>query len=779
MTFGLGLGAGLRALTAAQLGIQTAGQNVANANTPGYSRQRVLQSAAFPFAIGRGLQVGTGVQVSDVSRIVDGGLERRISLQTSFFGAAQLDVSRLREVEGVFAEPDGGLSVGFSGLFNSIGQLQTDPSDRALRGGVVQSGRALTDSFNLISARLQDLGGNTLSEVVGHVRTVNERASRIAALNAQIISLEANGSTANDLRDTRGQLINEISDLADVRVIERDTGSVDLSIGGRLLVSGSRAGKLRAGTDTNGKTAVFAAGNTRIDIQSGRIGALLDQQGTRIPGLLSNLDTIARNLALEFNRLHTTGVPGSGPFQSLVALNGAPDSDNDGNAADELISQAGFDFDVQAGSVYVSVTDRATGDIERTRIDIDPASTTLQDFADALNAIDTLSATIDPSGRLRIAADSGYGFDFGTRLDAQPDQFGSFGGTAPTLGSSSNGPFDFGTATFPLSFTVDVNGTAETVSLNANEFGDLRNVTAEELAEAINDDLSVATARDVGGRLVIRADSSGSAATLTLTDGANAPLALLGVPTGAVSGRDDGVEVRVSGTYDGDENGQFVFVPDADGEIGVTPGLTVGVYDQAGRRVGTLDVGPGYDGEEIEVADGVRVSFSQGTISAANNEAFAVDTLTDSDTSDILVTLGLNTFFTGGSAADLGVNAALERDPELFAAGLSSAAADGQNLERVTDLRERGLDVLGGTSIESFYTDFVGELGFEVATAETTAAGQQGLLEFLQQERESVSGVNIDEELVDLQRYQQAFEAAARFIDTVQQLSNTLINLGR
>src|SRR5690606_5998682 len=109
MTFGLGLGAGLRALAAARMGIQTAGQNVSNANNPGYSRQRVSLSATAPFTIGR-MQIGTGVQVDDITRILDEGLERRIRLQTGLSSAASVDYSRWREIETFLTEPEGGIS---------------------------------------------------------------------------------------------------------------------------------------------------------------------------------------------------------------------------------------------------------------------------------------------------------------------------------------------------------------------------------------------------------------------------------------------------------------------------------------------------------------------------------------------------------------------------------------------------------------------------------------------------------------------------------------------
>ena len=167
MTFGFGLGSGLRALTAARLGMQTAGNNVANANTAGYSRQRVDLSAALPYSIGSGMQLGSGVQVSGISRLVDDGLERRLQAQLGFVGAAGVDQARMHEIEGILAEPDGGLSDSLAGLFGSIDQLRTDPSDRALRGGVVQAGSLLSEGFRLIE-RGQAVGAfNGIGDLIG------------------------------------------------------------------------------------------------------------------------------------------------------------------------------------------------------------------------------------------------------------------------------------------------------------------------------------------------------------------------------------------------------------------------------------------------------------------------------------------------------------------------------------------------------------------------------------------------------------------------------------
>ncbi|MCA8955323.1 MAG: hypothetical protein KDC87_04575, partial [Planctomycetes bacterium] len=114
MSFGIGLNAGLKALAAARYGIETAGQNVANANTPGYSRQRLIQASAYPFWVNGGLQVGTGVEVSDIRRLVDEGIERRLRLQLGIHGSAEVDFARWSELESSLNEPAGGLSNNFT-----------------------------------------------------------------------------------------------------------------------------------------------------------------------------------------------------------------------------------------------------------------------------------------------------------------------------------------------------------------------------------------------------------------------------------------------------------------------------------------------------------------------------------------------------------------------------------------------------------------------------------------------------------------------------------------
>lgn len=788
MTFGFGLDAGLRALQAARYGMQTAGNNVANANTAGYTRQRVDLAAAYPFGVGGSMQVGAGVDIRGITRLVDEGIERRIQLQMGMVGAAEVDLSRMREIEGILGDPEGGLSASLTDLFGALDQLRTDPGDRALRGGLVQAGGALSQEFRMMASRLGDLSGTTFDEVRGLVRQVNDRAGVIASLNQQITAAEATGATANDLRDTRAQQVKELGKLIDVRALERDNGSLDLLVGGHQLVAGDRTTALAVGKDGADSTKLLVGkADASASLKGGRIGALLAQEKAGVPALQARIDELARNTILEWNRAHTTGMPASGPFRSLTSAYGAQDNDNDGNRGDELLSQAGLPFDVSKGELYVNVTNTTTGAMERTRLAIDPATMSLDDLAAALDEIPNLTATVDPTGRLRINAADGHGFDFSPRLDPSPDARGTFGGTQPVLGSGQEGPYDLSGQTFPLSFVVNNGTTAGTtstvVTLDANDFTDVGNATAEELAAAINQDLgSNGTAYAVGGRLVLQGTQSGTTATLSLANGAGPgnPLAALGLPTSTASGRETALEVTVGGAYTGADNQQFTFVPEGDGTIGMTQDLRMRVLDKEGNLVTTIDVGAGYEpGEPIAVADGVTVAFGAGQISASQGQTFSVDALADSDTTDVLVALGLNSFFLGTSAADIAVNPELVANADRVAAGISAAAGDAGNLARMATLRDVDLDALGGTSIEDFWSDLVGEVGFDVAAADTTLASQEALMAQLDAERESISGVNIDEEMVDMMRFQQSYEAAARFLAVAQEMTDTLLSIGR
>ena len=402
---------------------------------------------------------------------------------------------------------------------------------------------------------------------------------------------------------------------------------------------------------------------------------------------------------------------------------------------------------------------------------------TIGELVDAFNDVPGLSAGIDPSGHLRLSADVGTRFDFARGLDTSPDALGSFGGARASIGSGGEGPFALASGD-----TLTLTGPAGpyTVTFVPTDFAEITQASAEEIAAVINADPGTAAnglqARTVGGQLVLQSIAEGSTTSFEVTAGS--ALGALGLTPGTtVTGHDTAVTVTLTGSYEGAGNRDLTFRPTVDGEIGTTPGLQVEVFDANGSLVKTLDVGAGYQpGSEIELVDGVRVSFGLGTLSATHNDAFDATFVAASDSSDVLVALGLGSFFEGTGLADIAVRSDIAADPSRLATSDDGSPGDNGALLRLLALQESVASELG-TSFGEFYGSVVGDVGFQIQSTEKSLELESFLVDSLVARRQQVSGVNMDEELVDMIRFEQAFGAAAQFIQVVNSLNDEILNL--
>jgi len=781
---GIGLNTGLRALLSSQFVLETIGHNIANAGTPGYSRQRVGLSAATPL-LRRGQLVGAGVDAGSVERTVDALLQRRLLTQTSVSGRLGAVYTGMSEVEALFGEPDGfSLGAQLDGFFGAVSGLSTSPADPILRTGVVSSAAQLASQFNQLVGGLGTVRGDTAREVAIRVEEVNQLAREISALNAEIASLEATGVTPNDLADRRDAAVRELAQLVDVETRDEPGGALRVLVGGSTLVSATRVHRLESRLAGDGSVELSIRGaEGQVAVGGGVLGGLVQVANSSLGELEQRLDRAARHLIAEVNRVHSTGIPAGGPFSSLTAGNALSDRDQDGDLRDELLSNAGLPYDVVSGSLFVSVTNEATGAVERHEVPLRSTHTTVGELVDALSAVPHLAADVDAQGRLQIFADAGWGFDFSRRLDPDPASSGTFGGGPASVGSASAGPFALADGdTLTLAAPAST-GTPFTITLAAQDFEQIGAATAEEVAAVVNahPDAQTSGLRAVaqGGRLFLQTAGSGSAASFDLVGGtALGALGLAGLAGTAVSGHDGGVDVTISGQYEGSANDVFTFRAASDGTIGTTPGLAIEVLDSDGRRVATLDVGEGYvPGTPLEVAQGVSVSFGLGTVSATHNDAFALDVLADSDTSDVLVALGLNSFFVGSGADDIAVRRDIELDPSRIASSASGSGGDNAVLLEWLDVEGRAVGGLGGATVGEYYGELVSQLGFDVRATTNALDANETLVASLELRREQVSGVNVDEELVDLLQYEQAFAAASRYITVLNELNDELLSL--
>jgi flagellar hook-associated protein 1 FlgK len=316
----LGLTIGLRTLRAAQYSMDVVGQNVANAATPGYAR-RLSQLVTTDPQYRMGLSFGTGVEVADLRRIHDGLLELHLREQRS--GLGQLDAAGglLQQLDGALREPgDHGIAARLDALWSSFSELSVFPDDPSLRSGLAGSAGALAASFRELASQLDGAGTQAVQSARSAIDSVNTLLADLATVNKRALQSRGLGGTPADLQDERDRLLGELADWVRTDAVERPDGTVDVLVDGRLLVSGDRARPLEARGGANGSLEVRVAGTPDVLVAGG--GALrgfLDFASGAAPQRRAQLDSLARVLMLEVNRLHTTSVSGL-PATSAFAM---------------------------------------------------------------------------------------------------------------------------------------------------------------------------------------------------------------------------------------------------------------------------------------------------------------------------------------------------------------------------------------------------------------------------------------------------------------------------
>lgn len=775
----ISLDIGLQALLTSQANLDVIGHNMANASTPGYSRQSLLTSAV-PGQRLQGLMLGRGVQADVVQRTVDSLLQARILGQTSSTARLGARLRALSDAETyVGSTGDSGVPKRLADFFASLSSLSSAPADSFLRSGAVQSAGRLAGEVGGLANDLEDLRRQSLTELSATVKQVNALAQQIEGLGRRIPEQEAGGGQANDLRDQRDELVRELSQLVNVRFVEQPNGSARVLIGGHQLVGPSGVNQLALVQDSAAGEAALrlGSGGPLVSIDGGRMGGLAQVIESDLPALRKEIDAFAKGLALETGRVHSTGLPASGPFTSLRGTNAVQDFDNDGVIGNELLSNAGLPFDVTSGTLFVTMTDTASGAIEKHALTIDAKKTSVDGFVQQLDGVPGLNAKLDGDGTLRLFASPGYAFDFSPRLDPTPDHVGSFGGDQASLGA---GPGPFALADGQTLNLTTASGPVA-IAFDAADFAQIGAATAGEVAAVLNADpnLSAAglTAAAVGEHLVLQTVAGGSGTSFTVAGGT--ALAGLGWSAGTtVSGHDQSVQVSIAGSYTGADNRELYFQPTSDGTVGTTPGLEVEVLDANGVPIATLSVGAGYSpGDELELPDGMRISIGPGELSASDGDVFRLDAVADADETDVLVALGLNTLYEGHDAETLKLRTEIENDPDLLAASHGLAAGDAAGLLALLALDSEGVESLGGRTLSERFTEISAGLGQEINATESTLTAEGFLLSNLEERRAEVSGVNVDEELVRMIEQERAYATASQFLRVVNDLQNDLLNI--
>ena len=658
------------ALTTSQQALAVIGHNVANVNTPGYSRQETVLTERPPLN-GQPGMAGTGVQATSIRRYTDQFVNRQLTTVQQNLGRLSASRDELFRLQNVFGDSNNqGIAARMNDFFRSLQDVSTNPGGLAPRAVLLANARQLASSVNQVSSDLVAARQSLNFQVRQTVTEINSLAKQIAELNTQIVAAEVTGQSANDLRDQRELAVNELATRIDITTVESGTGALTVfAARGQVLVEGAAVRALNAieNPDNEGLFSIgYSTGGTRplsIDalISNGRLRSLLDVRDTTVRDLETSFDRLSATLANAVNIIHRQGYGLDGStgrdFFGTPSVATRAVSANQGTAAingsaitaNSLLTFHDYEIRFSSATAY-SIVDATTG------------------------------ATIR----------------------------GNYTGTAITMPSADN-PLSIVTGTNDT-LTVAVDGvTSGTITLAGAASPGLSYSSGAALAQEVQNKINAdATLQAAGKTVAVTYDTTSNRLVITSNDTTTASA------------------VNVTG-----------------GTARTSLGLIAGTSTAAS---GT------YTSPATLTFDGLSVTVT-GT--AAAGDVFKVDSYSHA-ARDLAVTL---------------------TDPASVAASSTRTGAPGNNtnLLALVALQQRRFASLENGTLNDAYRSVAAEIGVAAQTADREKDAKEILKDQIETLRAQVSGVSMDEELVNLIKFQRGFEAASRLVRLTDEMFQTLL----
>lgn len=660
----LNLNTALSALHANRVALDVIGNNIANANTPGYHRQGVRLTEREPVELG-GYYLGQGVRVAEIHRAFDAATEAAINQNSSEQAYIAARLRTAQQIESQFAPQEGSLGDRLEKLFGQLQRLTAEPDDDATRSMVVQSAEQLANTVGKLNQQMDQMTTDLDREIESALKEIGRYSAEILDLNNRIQAAVLRGQSPNDLLDQRDQLVDSLSQLIDVRLetqvhISSDVQSAQtvLHLANGQIASAAQPIELLSTVNSTGQRIVVAAGaTTPLTVASGKLGGLLAARNEMVTSSQHELEKFTNGLITAFDAVHATGLGLSGSFEVLSG----------GRGIDQVtlpLASVSTVVPVRQGSLFINVT-APDGMRALHEVSIDPATDSLQDIMAKFSAIDHLQAVVDVgSGQVSFLSEPGYKFDFTGQPPASPDSSQITGSSRPT----------------------------------------------------------------------------------------------------------------VQGTYRGQANTSYTFRFAQAGTIGVSDQLTLTMQDPSGNVVATMNVGRDYEpGSALDIGDGIQVRLSTGNVNAGDQ--FSVQLVSDPDTTGFLAAFGLNTLFVGNGPANLQVNPALRRDARVLATTRTGQPLDSRNAQAMLDLRYKKL--IDGNTLEEHLANLMAGSGAQSRDLGEMQDNLEVVGTALQSERQSLSGVDPNEEAIRMIQYQRAFQAASRYVVTIEETLDELFAILR
>jgi len=344
--------AGVQALEASQAALDSTSNNIANANTPGYTREVADFNENPENLTGAGLS-GGGVTLDGIQSVRDELLNLQIQQQTSDQSSANTQSALFQQLQTYFSSNGEDLATTLAAFSSALAQLSANPGNSAVRQSLLSAGQNLAQSFNTTASGLTTAQSDADQQVTQTVAQINSLTQQIAQLNSQLTSSVTTSQNGGTIEDQRDQLVQQLSTLVGISVTQSSDGEVITTANGSPLVMGSQSYSLQTTTGSDGLQQVLDTNGTDItaSIQGGQLGGAIQMRDVTIPAYFVSLNTLAVQLATSFNRAQAQGYDASGSagqaFFSVPA--------NAANAA------AGISVALTSGSQIAAGSDGSAG----------------------------------------------------------------------------------------------------------------------------------------------------------------------------------------------------------------------------------------------------------------------------------------------------------------------------------------------------------------------------------------------------------------------------------
>ncbi|MGY0402076.1 flagellar hook-associated protein FlgK [Carnobacterium jeotgali] len=306
-----------KGLLVQQSAVQTTSHNISNANTEGYSRQKVTMVADNPYTLGGIGQLGTGVRIASIDRIVDPYVNNQLRNENSSLEMYNQKSDVLGQLEGIFNEPSTtGLNNNLSKVFASWTYLGSNPELATAKTMVAQNSETFTDTLHHMSNQIDNLHKGTVQDIEKNVLDFNSKVTQLDSLNKQIFNMTSQGQAPNDLLDQQDKILSELSGIAGVEATYDKFNRVSVTVGKQEVLTTDKINKVSA-TDAG----QLKVNNTNIEITSGTIKGSQEAL-VEIDVKKQDLNELAYTFATAVNKVHSDGGKGTDFFDLSETVDG-------------------------------------------------------------------------------------------------------------------------------------------------------------------------------------------------------------------------------------------------------------------------------------------------------------------------------------------------------------------------------------------------------------------------------------------------------------------------